>query len=663
VFSGCTNGETRLCPLQVGVCEGSFETCNSGLWSGCNYATIPGYEADEATCDELDNDCNGLVDDVDADGDGVSLCGGIGVVNELLIVGLNNNPANIDVLYYNIINNAYESIWSTTTSGISSNTPGGEIGDVTHDGINDFVISRNDGTLNTLEVWSYNQASVEWSRVWKGNIGGSSLAERIFIGDIDDFDNDGFNEILVTNGETEELELYGTDSYVLTSFAKQHSVKMCSGSAADYIATGADMNNNGVPEIVFQCGIGDNLEIFEWNGASFVLKAALPQSMFIDDAESGDVNQDGIDDVVFCGNDMRSHVLTYSDGNYVVGYATPKSSSFIQSCSVGDVTNDGHSDWFDVSQDGARVFSFNGNNYINTWSSSPETYIGAIGASFVGDCDNDGFTEFLHGPLSSPYNIKLWENDVVGATSFSNTFTFDNTDLFPTIVIGNLNPYNDDLGVDCNDYNASIHPGATEICGNGIDDNCNDQIDENCGCVENTTQLCPLQEGVCENAFQICIGGSWSECDYGIYYELIETSCDSMDNDCDGSTDEGLLTTYYEDFDVDTYGNLAVSTQACSQPSGYVTNGDDCNDYNASIHPGASEVCGNGIDDDCDDEIDEGCGETCGNGYCAGSALGEDCFSCPADCLCEGRSCSKACCGDGTCTTKYENVINCPVDC
>jgi hypothetical protein len=464
VFSGCTNGETRLCPLQVGVCEGSFETCNSGLWSGCNYATIPGYEADEATCDELDNDCNGLVDDVDADGDGVSLCGGIGVVNELLIVGLNNNPANIDVLYYNIINNAYESIWSTTTSGISSNTPGGEIGDVTHDGINDFVISRNDGTLNTLEVWSYNQASVEWSRVWKGNIGGSSLAERIFIGDIDDFDNDGFNEILVTNGETEELELYGTDSYVLTSFAKQHSVKMCSGSAADYIATGADMNNNGVPEIVFQCGIGDNLEIFEWNGASFVLKAALPQSMFIDDAESGDVNQDGIDDVVFCGNDMRSHVLTYSDGNYVVGYATPKSSSFIQSCSVGDVTNDGHSDWFDVSQDGARVFSFNGNNYINTWSSSPETYIGAIGASFVGDCDNDGFTEFLHGPLSSPYNIKLWENDVVGATSFSNTFTFDNTDLFPTIVIGNLNPYNDDLGVDCNDYNASIHPGATEIC-------------------------------------------------------------------------------------------------------------------------------------------------------------------------------------------------------
>jgi hypothetical protein len=33
----------------------------------------------------------------------------------------------------------------------------------------------------------------------------------------------------------------------------------------------------------------------------------------------------------------------------------------------------------------------------------------------------------------------------------------------------------------------------------------------------------------------------------------------------------------------------------------------DCNDADPAVHPGAPEVCGNQVDDDCDAQVDEGC--------------------------------------------------------
>ena len=61
--------------------------------------------------------------------------------------------------------------------------------------------------------------------------------------------------------------------------------------------------------------------------------------------------------------------------------------------------------------------------------------------------------------------------------------------------------------------------------------------------------------------------------------------CDGVDNNCDGQIDEGVKTTFYHDVDNDGYGNLNDTTEACEQPSGYVTDNTDCNDSDSNEHP------------------------------------------------------------------------------
>ncbi len=122
------------------------------------------------------------------------------------------------------------------------------------------------------------------------------------------------------------------------------------------------------------------------------------------------------------------------------------------------------------------------------------------------------------------------------------------------------------------------------------------------GDASSSTSACSAPSGYTTNA---------TDCDDGdaAVYPGASEICDGVDNDCDGLTDDddsGVTgtSTWYRDNDGDGYGDVTRSTSACSAPSGYISDYDDCDDYDSGIHPGASEVC-DGDDNDCDGLTDD----------------------------------------------------------
>ena len=102
-----------------------------------------------------------------------------------------------------------------------------------------------------------------------------------------------------------------------------------------------------------------------------------------------------------------------------------------------------------------------------------------------------------------------------------------------------------------------------ESC-NGIDDDCNGARDDGLTPpAPATIPSCADNDGVCAGRMPTCRGaGGWA-CDFPSTYQAIETICDTLDNDCDATDDEGCLAPVGMDQRIDT-GDGATANNSLS---------------------------------------------------------------------------------------------------
>lgn len=211
---------------------------------------------------------------------------------------------------------------------------------------------------------------------------------------------------------------------------------------------------------------------------------------------------------------------------------------------------------------------------------------------------------------------------------------------------------------DCAPDDPTIHPGARDACGNGIDEDCNGVVDDaancpNCAligrgqaqyfvCARRTNYatgaaICqalgahPVKidtlaendwlhrtaRGISAQDFWIGLtdietegefvwydgttADAWSNWgggepnDYGAGEDCAHFRSDRLWNDADCEGRRGIICEVACD-PVDADGDGA---DGCSA---------DCDDSDPTRHPAAEDVCGDGIDQDCDGAADEGCG-------------------------------------------------------
>jgi alpha-tubulin suppressor-like RCC1 family protein len=162
-------------------------------------------------------------------------------------------------------------------------------------------------------------------------------------------------------------------------------------------------------------------------------------------------------------------------------------------------------------------------------------------------------------------------------------------------------------GDDCADQRRDTRPGMPEVC-DGIDNDCDTMLDEGVTVtgrpdmdfdLHGDEGAAPVMRCADTQGFSVLS----DDCDDGrvtAHSAQLEI-CDGQDNDCDDLVDENAVAVaWYPDDDVDGFGDAdATPVISCAVVSGHAVRTGDCDDSDQSLSPSAAERC-DGRDNNCD---------------------------------------------------------------
>ncbi len=630
----CEPGRTRSCYTGpegtegVGLCRGGIQTCPDGSWSTCRDEVVPIEEyGNPDLCDGLDNDCDGLVDQGCAclaarwarsrDGgdahaiapmpdDGFVVTGEFTYFArfgpEVLLESAGRND--IFVARYDACGNLD---WAKSAGGTSSDKgvdiATGPQGDIFVIGQFHFTATFGSGEPNetTLSAPGVHQdifvaryrpdGSLAWARRAGGEWGdkgsgvavapeGSIRVTGVYYGsatfeggEAGELTLDGWHYMFIARYETD-----GTLTWVKRAGGADDTegLDVAVAPDGDTLVVGAFGSYATPSDLSTTFGLGEPNET--------TLTSARLVDMFIarfdnDGAFIWVKSASGPESIVPTGIAMATDGTARVTGNFrsVAVFGAGEAGETTLSSASSDYYNclnlfvasydtDGSVSWAKVAQSSWCVYSLDidagpdgstaiTGGFIDNATFAPDepgqTRLSTLGTPYsqFGDCDlfvarydADGSLVLAEG-AGTPEEF-FWSSGLNPDEGRGILTTSDSRLLVVGAIGGAANffwPGPDHVILSGGNFIAKFPSCSDAESCDGVDDDCDGTIDEGCQCTDGESMSCGFTDvGTCEPGMQLCLDGVWGFCEGGVGPGNEEANmCDYLDNDCDGVVDEG----------------------------------------------------------------------------------------------------------------------------